>query len=123
MKQLVQNSKDIERLRVNTNELIFTLKISDIYLIKLYIIVYFDVKSHMFMILHQEHIFAPKGFAVRSSLFCCCSINRCSLSLLLCSRSTLVESLNSSIASTSQAAVFSSHSSNSFYIHDKNVNF
>lgn len=72
------------------------------------------------MILHQECSLAPSGcgFAVRSSLFCCCSINRCSLSLLLCSRITFVGSLNSSMASTSQPTVFSSHSTNSFWIRD-----
>jgi len=100
------------------------LKISSMYPIKLYI-VYFDINLHIFIVSHQEHSFAPKGcgLAVRSILFCCCSINRCSRSLLLCSRSTLVGSLKSFIASTSQPAVFSSHSSNSFWTYDRNVNF
>lgn len=93
------------------------------YPIKLYIIVCFDINPHIFMVSHQEHSFAPKGcgFAVRSSLFCCCSINRCSRSLLLCSRNTLVGSLKSSIASTSQPALFSSHSTNSFQTNKKNI--
>jgi len=98
------------------NVLISILKISGIYPIKLYIIVYFDINPRIFIVSHQEHNFAPRGcgFAVRSSLLCCCcSINRCSRSLLLCSRIILVASLKSSIASTSQAAEFSSHSSNS----------
>lgn len=103
---------------------IFILKISGMYPTELYIIVYFDIKLHIFIVSHQEHSFAPKGcvFAVRSCLLCCCSINRNSRSLLLCSRSTLVASLKSSIASTSQPAAFSSHSSNSFWTYDRNIN-
>lgn len=105
------------------NMSISILKISGMYPIELYIIVYFDINPRIFVVSHQEHSFAPKGcgLVVRSILLCCCSINRCSRSLLLCSRSILVGSLKSSIASTSQAAEFSSHSSNSFWTHDENV--
>lgn len=102
---------------------IFILKISGMCPIELYIIVYFDIDINPHIVSHQEHSFAPKGcdFVVRSSLLCCCSINRSSRSRLLCSRSTLVASLKSSIASTSQPAAFSSHSVNSFWTYDKNI--
>lgn len=86
-------------------------------------IIFLDRNHWKYISPHQELNFAPNGcgLALRSIFFCCCSNNRCSLSLRFCSLNVFVGSPNSFVVSSSQPTALSSHSPSSFYTNTNSI--